>query len=332
MSGPHPAVAAVRSAVRRGLADVGTEPPPLVLVALSGGPDSLALAAACAFEARRTHLRAGAVVVDHGLQPRSARAAATAAKWAARTGLDPVRVVGVEVGADGGPEAAARAARYQALRDVAVELSAAAVLLGHTRDDQAETVLLGLARGSGARSLAGMRPVDGLWRRPLLGVSRAQTAAACAAEGLPVWHDPHNDDPGFARVRVRHDVLGSLTEALGPGVVPALARTADLLRADDDALSDWAQALVHDARSDDGGWVANVLGAVPEAVRSRALRAIALAAGVPGGSLTAQHVQTLSAFVTAWHGQGPAALPGGVTADRRCGRLYVAAEPLDDPG
>lgn len=142
-----------------------------VLVALSGGTDSLALAAATAFEAPRAGLRAGAVIVDHGLQTGSADVAERAAAQARELGLDPVLVRRVEVGTDGGPEAAAREARYAALAEAASETGASAVFLGHTLDDQAETVLLGLARGSGAASLSGMAPVtfsgrDGYLRPP----------------------------------------------------------------------------------------------------------------------------------------------------------------------
>src|SRR5580692_10028441 len=154
--GPHPAVAQARACVRRCLGDL--EPGDLILAACSGGADSLALAAALAHEAPRLGLRAGGVTVDHGLQAGSARQAAAVAALLAGLGLDPVRSVRVAVAAaagHGGPEAAARAARYDALDEAARSTGAVAVLLGHTRDDQAETVLLGLARGSGARSLAG---------------------------------------------------------------------------------------------------------------------------------------------------------------------------------
>src|SRR5450432_921925 len=209
--GPHPAVAAVRLGVRRVLADLPAET--LVLSACSGGADSLALAAAVAFEAPKLGLRAGGVTVDHGLQPGSATQAARVVTILTGLGLDPVRGVTAEVAARGlagrypGPEAAARAARYRALDAVADECGAAVILLGHTMDDQAETVLLGLARGSGARSLAGMAPVAGRYLRPLLGLRREQTRAACAAAGLEPWEDPHNASPAFTRVRVREQIL-----------------------------------------------------------------------------------------------------------------------------
>ncbi|MGH8869182.1 MAG: tRNA lysidine(34) synthetase TilS, partial [Actinomycetes bacterium] len=236
--GPDPAVASVRLAVRRALEPVGAGD--LVLVACSGGADSLSLAAAAAFEAPRLGLRVGAVTVDHGLQDGSASRATALARTLGAMGLSPSEVVRVEVDGEGGPEAAARRARYTALDGAATRLRAAAVLLGHTRDDQAETVLLGLARGSGARSLAGMRAVSGRYLRPLLDVSRTTTEAACAASGLEPWSDPQNTDPAYARARVRHEALPVLDRLLGPGIADALARTARLLADDADALDAWA--------------------------------------------------------------------------------------------
>src|ERR1700761_7415696 len=203
--GLHPAVAAVRQAVRASLADL--EPGAVVLTACSGGADSLALAAAVAFEAPKAGLLAGAITVDHGLQPGSAEQARRVTAVLDGLGLSPVLSVAARVarpqdgGAYPGPEAAARSARYAAL-DEAAERAGAWVTLGHTLDDQAETVLLGLGRGSGSRSLAGMAPVAGRYRRPLLGLPRATTHAACAEESLPTWTDPHNADPAYARARV----------------------------------------------------------------------------------------------------------------------------------
>ena len=235
--GPHPAVAQARAGVRRCLGDL--EPGDLVLAACSGGADSLALAAALAHAAPRLGLRCGGVTVDHGLQDGSDAQAARVAATLGAMGLDPVRRVRVTVdglpGA-GGPEAAARQARYTALDQVAHETGAAVVLLGHTLDDQAETVLLGLARGSGTRALAGMPARRGRFRRPLLGLSRATLREACLAQRLDPWDDPHNGDPSFARVRVRHQVLPALEEALGPGIAGALARSAAQLSADCEAL------------------------------------------------------------------------------------------------
>lgn len=312
--GPTPAVAAVRHAVRAALHELPAGE--LVLVACSGGADSLALAAAAAFEAARCGLRAGAVTVDHDLQEGSAgRAELTAASLRA-LGLDPVLVVPARVGASGGPEAAARHARYEALDESAERTGASVVLLGHNRDDQAETVLLGLARGSGARSLAGMRPRTGRYVRPLLQLSRETLAAACADQGLEPWQDPHNEDPRFARVRVRERVLPTLDIELGPGVSAALARTADQLRDDADALDQWATAAAGACARRPGELdVAQLLGE-PVAVRRRVLRTAAVAAGAPSTDLTARHLAELDRLLTGWRGQGPLELPGRVQASR----------------
>jgi tRNA(Ile)-lysidine synthase len=307
-----PAVAALRRAVRAGLD--GLSPGDLVLVAVSGGADSLALAAATAAEAPRASLRAGAVTVDHQLQAGSSERAAGVAATCTRLGLDPVDVVVVDVTGRGGPEAAARAARYDALAAAAGRHGAAAVLLGHTLDDQAETVLLGLARGSGARSLGGMAAVRPPYRRPLLGLRRETTASACRALDLEPWADPHNEDPAFARARVRNDAMPALIKALGPGVPEALARSAQLLRADADALDAWADSV---GDVDD----VDVLAALPAAVRTRVLRRAAVAAGAPAGALTAAHVSEIDRLVVDWHGQGPVSLPGPLAAERSCGRL-----------
>jgi tRNA(Ile)-lysidine synthase len=315
--GPAPAVASVRNAVRACVTDLA--PGDLVLAACSGGADSLALAAALAFVAPRAGLRAGAVTVDHGLQEGSAARAASVAAVLAGLGLDPVCSVSVEAGTDraGGPEAAARTARYAALSRVAAGDGAAAVLLGHTLDDQAETVLLGLARGSGARSLAGMPPRRGVFRRPLLGLRRPVTAEACAALGLDPWQDPHNVDRRFARVRVRLDALPALEAALGPGVAEALARTAGQLHADAEVL----ERMSSERTDGDSPLSASSLAELPGAVRTRVLRSAALAAGCPAGALTAGHVARLEELVTGWHGQRWIDLPGGVRASRRAGQL-----------
>ncbi|KAE8762293.1 tRNA lysidine(34) synthetase TilS, partial [Georgenia thermotolerans] len=267
MSAPHPAVAAARSAVRENLADL--PPGARVLVACSGGADSLALAAATAFVAPRAGWLAAAVVVDHGLQPGSADVARQAAAHCRTLGLEAtVRAVEVPGGSGGrgagGPEAAARTARYAALETTAEDTGAAAVLLGHTLDDQAETVLLGLARGSGARSLAGMAPARGPWRRPFLSLRRAQTEAVCHALGLDFVLDPGNagagpwraaDGTALRRAAVRERVLPALADALGPGVVPALGRTAVHLRRDADLLDDLAADLLARALADDAAVV-----------------------------------------------------------------------------
>jgi tRNA(Ile)-lysidine synthase len=327
--GPGVAVAEVRAAVRAGLA--GLAAGELVLVACSGGADSLALAAAAAFAAPRMGLRAGGVTVDHGLQEGSAERAAKIAALLGELGLDPVRSTAVTVpltGASLGPENAARVVRYGALDTAATEYGAAAVLLGHTLDDQAETVLLGLARGSGGRSLAGMAARRGRYRRPLLAVRRAATAAACAELGLEPWQDPHNSDFRFTRARVRHQALPALEAALGPGVAEALARTATQLRADAECLDDLAFAESGQLRqggSDPAGLDVAALAALPAAIRTRVLRDAAVMAGCPPGALAAGHIGLLDALVTAWRGQRWADLPGGVRARRQAGKVWFSS-------
>jgi tRNA(Ile)-lysidine synthase len=330
--GPHPAVAATRLAVRGALS--GLAPGELVLAACSGGADSLALAAALAFEAPRLGLRAGGVTVDHGLQPGSAGQAQVVTGTLAGLGLDPVLSVAATVAPRAGrpaaagypgPEAAARAGRYAALDEAAAAAGAAVILLGHTSDDQAEGVLLGLARGSGARSLAGMAPRSGRYLRPLLAVSRGQTRAACTALGLLPWDDPHNADPAYTRARVRHQLIPQLQEVLGPGIPQALARTAQALRVDADFLDSLAKTEAERIIGADSTVAAGLAAALPEALRTRVLRIAAIGAGCPPGALTARHIAALDDLVTRWHGQRWTDLPGGIRGVRRCGKLTFTA-------
>ncbi len=312
----HPAVAAVRIAVRRALADV--EPGRTVVVACSGGADSLALLAATIFEARRGAWRVVGATVDHGLQEGSATHAAHVVEQMAALGADETVTATVRVQAAGqGPEAAARQARYAVLGQLAERFDADMVLLGHTRDDQAETVLLGLARGSGGRSLAGMRRSFDRFVRPLLDVPRADTVTACQVEGVAFWEDPHNDDPGYARVRVRRTVLPVLEEQLGPGIAATLARTADQLRDDMDLLDDVAEAAYAGLRD----LPVDGLHAQPTPLRRRVLRLAALDAGAPAAELFHEHVLGMDALLTDWHGQKWVDLPGRLRCRRVDGRL-----------
>lgn len=321
-----PAMADARRAVRAQLTDI--EAGDLVLVALSGGPDSLALAAATAFEAPRVGLRAGAVIVDHGLQEGSAEVAEAAAAQARALGLDPIEVVPVDVAVGpgaGGPEAAARDARYAALEEAARRHTASTVLLGHTLDDQAETVLLGLARGSGAVSISGMPAQHGIYRRPFLGLRRASTIQACRDQGLEPWSDPHNTDPAYTRVRVRERVLPVLDAELGPGVVEALARTAELVRDDADALELMVDEVAEElVELEDGGcsvpvaWIA----ANPRALSSRLVRLVARVEF--GLSLTRAQTLEVLRLATDWHGQGAVHLPG-VRVNRAGARIVFTA-------
>lgn len=315
----HPSVAAVRLAVRRNLADLPAGS--TVVVACSGGADSLALLSATVFEGEKARWRVVGATIDHGLQEGSAEQAERVVAQMAALGV--AETVGARVQVDGGglgPEAAARRARYAVLEEIGGRLGAAVVLLGHTRDDQAETVLLGLARGSGGRSLAGMRRSFDGYRRPLLDLARDDTVTACRVAGIDFWSDPHNEDPRFTRARVRSRVLPLLEDELGPGVAATLARTAEQLRPDMDLLDDLADAA-YDA-------LAGVLGVEdlacqPGPIRRRVLRLAALAAGAPASELFHEHVLAMETLVTAWRGQQWIDLPGNLRCRRRDGVLVL---------
>lgn len=311
-----PAVAAVRRAVR-GFLDA-VEAPPELCVAVSGGADSLALAEATAYVGHRRGHVVRALVVDHGLQEGSAKIALDAAAAAKSLGADEAEVRRADVTGPGGPEAAARKARYRTLAGHGL------VLLGHTLDDQAETVLLGLGRGSGARSVAGMRPHDPPWGRPLLAVGRATTRAACAELGVEPWDDPHNAEPRFTRVRLRTEVLPLLEDVLNGGVAAALARTAAQLRDDNEALDTMADLIFTRAGGVEG-LDAGVLETEPAALRRRVLRRWLLQSGVR--ELTDAHLRAVDDLVARWRGQGGVWLPGNLEARRCRGRLCLTSQP-----
>jgi tRNA(Ile)-lysidine synthase len=291
-------------------------------VGLSGGADSLALTAVAARLRPTT-----ALIVDHGLQAGSVHVAVTARDQALAMGCVAAQVLRVEVGTAGGPESAARAARYRAM-DAARD--GAPVLLAHTLDDQAETVLLGLGRGSGSRSIAGMRPWDPPWCRPLLGVRRAVTHAACEELDLAPWHDPHNADRRFTRVRLRAEVLPLLEDVLGGGVAEALARTAAALREDTDTLDDLADRAAAAVTTADGLDTAR-LGDLPTAVRRRVIRRWLLTGGASG--LTDVQIRGVDRLVTDWRGQGGVAVGSPLRNERlfvgrRAGVLITYREPV----
>ena len=333
MSLPPYAVRAGRGAMLEALADL--EPGNTVLVACSGGADSLALVATLAFVGPREGWRTGAIIIDHGLQEGSAQVAEQTAQTCRNLGIDLVetRAITVPTGSGhGGPEAAARTGRYAALRQLGAELGATTILLGHTMDDQAETVLLGLARGSGGRSLSGMRDTIGEFRRPFLTLTRAETEQICAHVGAQYWVDPTNLETGPdapLRSQVRGRLLPLMEEILGPSINATLARTADLLHQDTEALELMGTQLLAASRVENGPQRTDdcvtldlaVLAASPRAVRTRTIRAAALASGAPAGSVTYRHVVEIDRLVSNWHGQGPVYLPTGITAAREHGTL-----------
>ncbi len=313
-----PALLELRHAVRGWLARY----PGPVAVALSGGADSLALTAATVAQVPDVL----ALIVDHRLQPGSQQVAERAAAHATTLGCREVQILPVDVVGAGGLEAAARRARYAALGRARHGRN---VLLGHTLDDQAETVLLGLARGSGPRSIWGMTDYDAPWGRPLLGVRRAVTRQACADLGLTPYADPHNDAPEFTRVRLRHEVLPLLDDVLGGGVADALARTAAQLREDGEVLDAQAAAML-DASDAAAGLSVPDLAGQPPAVRRRAIRLWLHANGAK--ALTDKHLRAVDDLVGDWRGQGGVAIGGGtpearLVVVRRHGRLTLESEP-----
>ena len=314
------AIVEIRSAVRAHLQQL--EAGDTFLVAVSGGADSLALAYALKKESEPLALQAIAVTIDHQLQSQSSAVAEKTSEQLRSFGYTEVVIEKVNVSTESGIEAGARVARYQALSSIAKRLNAARVFLGHTRDDQAETVLLGLARGSGTRSLSGMAIENGIYLRPLLAITREQTEQACKEIDVEYWNDPHNINAEFSRVRVREDVLPIMEEKLGPGVAAALARSARLLRDDADALDDIATSAMDSMNLADLD--ATTLAELPRAIRSRILRSAIYAAGAPAGSISAEHVAAIEALVTSWHGQGALSLPGGVKVERISGRLSLS--------
>lgn len=332
-------------------------------VALSGGADSLALTGAALAEAEAVD----ALIVDHRLQEGSDEVAAAAAATALALGCRTARVLPVRVGGSGGMEAAARRARYAALDQARDGLP---VLLGHTLDDQAETVLLGLAQGSGARSVQGMAPYNAPWGRPLLDIRRETTRRFCADLGLVPYEDPHNSSPEFARVRLRTEVLPLLEEVLGGRAAVALARTAQQLREDNAVLDTLATDLLRAAEASrpwpypsandialtdpmrspvvaqegpgatatdsaaDGSLSCASLAAAPAALRRRAIRSWLLAGGAK--AVASKHIHAVDDLVVAWRGQGAVAVGGGdpgtrLVAAREHGRLTLARAGRDDP-
>jgi tRNA(Ile)-lysidine synthase len=313
------AVPAVRNAVRTWLEKF--EAGDTVLVAVSGGADSLALAYALSIESEKLAITTIGVTVDHQLQLASSAQAEKVVDQLLKFGLK-CQVKKVNVDIKEGLEASARKARYEAIGEVAQQENAVAVFLGHTKDDQAETVLLGLARGSGTRSLSGMAHHKGIYVRPLLEINRIQNEEFCKEVGIDYWNDPHNQDSQFARVRVRTQALPILEKTIGPGISDALARSAHLLRDDADALDHWAQQ--EEIHLDLGNLDCAHLEALPRAIRTRIIRVAIYATGAPAGSVSADHVSAVEALISAWNGQGALNLPGGVKVERISGRLSLS--------
>jgi tRNA(Ile)-lysidine synthase len=295
-----------------------------VLVALSAGPDSTALVAVLAALRDAGHLAAlTALHVDHGLRAGAAEDAACALEICARLKV-PLERVRVTV-APGNVQAEARRVRYAALRAAAARAGATRIATGHTRSDQAETLLLRLIRGAGARGLSGIPPRRGMIVRPLIDRSRAEGIAYLAALGLPWREDPTNATPRFARNRVRHELLPVLAR-LAPAFERALARTSDLLRDDERVLAARARARAEGRRVP----VAAVL-AEPAAIQRRIVRRLWRSAGASRGELAARHVDAVLRLLRRPR-PGRVALPGNLEARCRYGTLEVVAPAVAPAG
>ena len=291
-----------------------------ILFGCSGGTDSMALAAALLKESNNSKIIP--VVVDHGLQSNSAEIAAQTVAKLKELGYSEVATARANVEVTDGLEASARRARYLIFKQFIDSYQPKYFMLAHTLNDQAESVLLGLARGSGARSLSGMASVNNIFVRPLLKNTRAQTAAACIEAGIKAWDDPHNLDERFARVKVRRNLLPIFEENLGPGITEALARTADLLRDDADALDDFANQYF--SQADTSNLDVAELERLPKAIRTRVLRLAIYKAGAPSGMLSADHIASAEALISDWHGQKEVSLPGNVKLSRISGRITLS--------
>ena len=322
-----PALLELRKAVRIWFEKL--EPNSKVCIGVSGGADSLALAAASKLESVNFPIDLVAVIVDHGLQDNSAEIAQFAKQQLTKLGYEDIFIGRANVQITDGLEASARRARYKVFQQAIETFSPVAFMLGHTKNDQAEGVLLGLARGSGTKSLSGMSEVSGIFIRPLLGIDRTTTEIACSEAGIEFWNDPHNSNHDFTRVRVRENILPLLENEIGPGIADALVRSAKILRQDATALDEWAEKVF--AQLDPMDIEISTLESLPVAIRSRVLRLAIYAAGAPSGSISAAHLEPIEAFVSGWRGQGHTSLPGGVKVCRISGRLSLSKPQPNQP-
>jgi len=327
MSFTTPALLELRKAVRVWFERI--EPNSKICIGVSGGADSLALAAASKLEAENFEIDLIAVVVDHKLQENSEKIAQFAKQQLISLGYKDVFIGQANVKITDGLEASARRARYKVFQQAIETYGATSFLLGHTKNDQAEGVLLGLARGSGTKSLSGMQEVSGIFIRPLLTIDRLTTEAACREVGIDFWVDPHNSNQEFARVRVRENILPLLENEIGPGITDALARSAKLLREDAIALDQWAEEVF--GKIEPSSIEISLLTDLPIAIRSRILRLAIYAMGAPAGSISAAHIEPIEALVSDWRGQGHTALPGGVKVSRISGRLSLSRTDRNEP-
>ena len=282
----------------------------------------MALAVALFMESSNTKVIP--IVIDHGLQEGSAQITSQTIERLKQIGFTQVESARAQVTMTDGLEASARRARYQLFNQFIETYQPKYFLLAHTLNDQAENVLLGLARGSGARSLSGMAVKNNIFVRPLLKISREVTTAACSEAGIEIWSDPHNEDLRFTRVRVRKNLLPIIEDNLGPGITEALVRSADLLRDDADALDGFAAEYFNQA--DSFNLDVKELERLPKAITTRVLRLAIYKAGAPAGSLSAEHIAAAQALISDWHGQKEVSLPGNVKLLRNSGRITLSTQ------
>jgi len=289
-----------------------------VLVGCSGGADSLALAWTTLVVGKRLELKTGVIIVDHQLFPESNSVALNAKKQCEDLGIEEVIIKKVNVEqTHEGLEAAARIARYEAFENVLQETNAQVILLAHTQDDQAETVLMRLTRGSGAKSLSGMAQVSGKYLRPFLHLRKKLVHDSLDLIGLKAWQDPANTDHQFLRVKVRHELMPKIVEVLGASAISSLDKTSQLLRLDNQALEELAQQFFESQKDvKTNGLEISELEKLPEAIRTRVLRICAIASGVHPGPFSFEHIEAIDALVKNWHGQGNVDLPGFIQATR----------------
>ncbi len=282
------------------------------------------MALAVALFMERSNTKVIPIVIDHGLQEGSAQITSQTVDRLKQIGFTQVESARAQVTMTDGLEASARRARYQLFNQFIETYQPKYFLLAHTLNDQAENVLLGLARGSGARSLAGMALKNNIFVRPLLKISREVTTAACSEAGIEIWSDPHNEDLRFTRVRVRKNLLPIIEDNLGPGITEALVRSADLLRDDADALDGFASEYFNQA--DPFSLDVKELERLPKAITTRVLRLAIYKAGAPAGSLSAEHIAAAQALISDWHGQKEVSLPGNVKLLRNSGRITLSTQ------
>lgn len=290
------------------------DPADTLLIACSGGADSLALAWTSNVVAKRLGLNLIAVVIDHQLIEESSKVALIAKDQCENFGIEKVVIKKIVVKDNKeGLESAARSARYKAFEELTLELNAKAVLLAHTQDDQAETMLMRLTRGSGAKSLSAMKEVSGKYLRPFLHIRKKELVDALEKEGISFWQDPANTDYRFLRAKVRNELMPKLIEVLGESAIESLDRTSDLLKEDNEALD--SIALENYEKLDRELNVEELI-KLPAAIRKRIIKIAALESGVIPGPFSFEHIEAIDALVTKWRGQGNVDLPGFIQASR----------------